>query len=140
MGTYKRELITTNKDLIDKWKIITSCLTAEHAGETDRNGQKRILSTLEILKPGTICTETYMLLSVFDTKAECINMFNYLKTRFVRELIAMTTSTQHMAKANFRFVPLQDFSRPWTEDDLYEKYKLTDPDIKFIEAMIKPME
>lgn len=140
MGTYKRELITTNKDLIDKWKIITSCLTAEHAGETDKNGQKRILSTLEILEPGTICTETYMLLSVFDTKDECINMFNYLKTRFVRELIAMTTSTQHMAKANFRFVPLQDFSRPWTEDDLYEKYKLTDPDIKFIEAMIKPME
>lgn len=140
LGTYKRELITTNKDLIDKWKIITSCLTAEHAGETDKNGQKKILSTLEILEPGTICTETYMLLSVFDTKDECINMYNYLKTRFVRELIAMTTSTQHMAKANFRFVPLQDFSRPWTEDDLYEKYKLTDPDIKFIETMIKPME
>lgn len=139
MGTYKRELITTNKDLIDKWKVITSCLTAEHAGETDKNGQKRILSTLEILEPGTICTETYMLLSVFDTKDECVNMFNYLKTRFVRELIAMTTSTQHMARANFRFVPLQDFSRPWTEDDLYEKYKLTDPDIKFIETMIKPM-
>lgn len=140
MGTYKRELITTNSDLIDKWKIITSCLTAEHAGETDKNGQKRILSTLEILEPGTICTETYMLLSVFDSKEECVNMFNYLKTRFVRELIAMTTSTQHMAKANFRFVPLQDFSRPWTEDDLYAKYKLTDKDIKFIETMIKPMD
>ncbi len=140
MGAYKRELITTNSDLIDKWKIITSCLTAEHAGETDKNGQKRILSTLEILEPGTICTETYMLLSVFDSKEECVNMFNYLKTRFVRELIAMTTSTQHMAKANFRFVPLQDFSRPWTEKDLYTKYKLTDKDIKFIEAMIKPMD
>jgi len=140
MGTYKRELITTNKDLIDKWKIITSCLTAEHAGETDKNGQKRILSTLEILEPGTLCTETYMLLSVFDSKDECVNMYNYLKTRFVRELIAMTTSTQHMAKANFRFVPLQDFSYPWTEKDLYAKYNLSDEDIKFIETMIKPMD
>lgn len=140
VGPYKRELVTTNKELIDKWKVITSCLTAEHAGETDKNGKKRILSTLEILEPGTICTETYMLLSVFDSKEECFNMYNYLKTRFVRELIAMTTSTQHMAKANFRFVPLQDFSRPWTEDDLYAKYKLTDKDIKFIEATIKPME
>ena len=140
MGAYKRDLISTNSDLIDKWKIITSCLTAEHAGETDKNGQKRILSTLEILEPGTICTETYMLLSVFDSKEECVNMFNYLKTRFVRELIAMTTSTQHMAKANFRFVPLQNFSHPWTEDDLYAKYKLTDKDIKFIETMIKPMD
>ena len=140
LGAYKRELVTTNKELIDKWKIITSCLTAEHAGETDKNGQKRILSTLEILEPGTICTETYMLLSVFDSKEECVNMYNYLKTRFVRELIAMTTSTQHMAKANFRFVPLQDFSRPWTEDDLYAKYNLSDEDVKFIETMIKPME
>lgn len=140
LGTYKRELVTTNKELIDKWKIITSCLTAEHAGETDKNGQKRILSTLEILEPGTICTETYMLLSVFDSKDECVNMYNYLKTRFVRELIAMTTSTQHMAKANFRFVPLQDFSCPWTENDLYAKYKLTEEDVKFIETMIKPMD
>ena len=140
LGSYKRELVTTNKELIDKWKIITSCLTAEHAGETDKNGQKRILSTLEILEPGTICTETYMLLSVFDSKEECVNMYNYLKTRFVRELIAMTTSTQHMAKANFRFVPLQDFSHPWTENDLYAKYNLNDEDVKFIEAMIKPME
>lgn len=140
LGSYKRELVTTNNELIDKWKIITSCLTAEHAGETDKNGQKRILSTLEILEPGTICTETYMLLSVFDSKAECINMYNYLKTRFVRELIAMTTSTQHLAKANFRFVPLQDFSRPWTERELYAKYDLSDEDVRFIETMIKPMD
>ena len=140
LGTYSRELVNTNKDLIDKWKIITSRLTAEHAGETDKNGQKRIFSTLEILEPGTICTETYMMLCVFDTKEECINMFNYLKTRFVRELVAMSTSTQQMSKANFRFVPLQDFSKPWTDAELYLKYGLTIDEIAFIESMIKPME
>ena len=140
IGLYERNLISTNKELIDKWKIVTSRLTAEHAGETDRNGQKRIFSTLEILEPGTICTETYMMLSVFDTKEECINMFNYLKTRFVRELVAMSTSTQQMSKANFRFVPLQDFSKPWTDTELYAKYKLTKDEIAFIESMIKPME
>jgi len=140
LGTYKRELITTNSELIDKWKIITSRLTGEHAGETDKNGQKKIFSVLEILEPGTICTETYMLLSTFDKKEECVNMFNYLKTRFVRALIAMSTSTQQMSRANFRFVPLQDFSHPWTEKDLYAKYNLTDKDIRFIETMIKPMD
>ena len=139
-GSYNSELLTVNKDLIYKWKIITSCLTAEHAGETDKNGQKRIFSTLEILEPGTICTETYMMLSVFDTQDECINMFKYLKTRFVRALVAMVTATQHMSKANFRFVPLQDFNRPWTDADLYAKYGLTDEEIQFIESMIKPME
>lgn len=140
VGPYDSELVTVNKELIEKWKIITSCLTAEHAGETDKNGQKRIFSTLEMLEPGTICTETYMLLSTFDSKETCSNMLQFLKTRFVRALVAMATSTQHLSKANFRFVPLQDFTRPWTDADLYAKYHLTDEEIQFIESMIKPMD
>ena len=140
VGPFSSDLVTTNKNLIGKWKIITSCLTAEHAGETDKNGQKRIFSTLEILEPGTICTETYMLLSAFDNKESCVNMLQFLKTCFVRALVAMVTATQHLSKANFRFVPLQDFSRPWTDADLYAKYGLTEEEIAFIESMIKPME
>ena len=140
IGPYNSDLVTVNKELIGKWKIITSCLTAEHAGETDKNGQKRIFSTLEILEPGTICTETYMLLNVFDNQQECINMLQFLKTRFVRAMVAMVTATQHLSKANFRFVPLQDFTRSWTDADLYEKYGLTEDEVSFIESMIKPME
>lgn len=140
IGPYSRDLITVNSNLIDQWKIVTSRLTAEHAGETDRNGQKRIFSILEILEPGTICTETYMMLCACASQMECTNMLQYLKTRFVRALIAMATSTQQMSKANFRFVPLQDFSKPWTDEELYKKYNLTEDEIAFIESMIKPME
>lgn len=35
---------------------------------------------------------------------------------------------------------MQDFSKPWTDAELYEKYGLTDEEIAFIESMIKPME
>lgn len=140
IGPYDRDCVTVNKDLIDSWKIVTSRLTAEHAGETDKNGQKRIFATLEMLEPGTICTETYMMLCTYKSKTECDNVLKYLKTRFVRALIAMATSTQQMSKANFRFVPLQDFTKPWTDEELYKKYNLTDDEIKFIESMIKPME
>ena len=139
VGPYRSDMITTNKDLIGKWKIILSCLTAEHAGETDRNGQKRIFSTLEILEPGQICTETYMLLSTFDNREACENMLGYLKTRFVRALIGMVTATQHLSRGNFRFVPVLDFTRSWTDGDLYAKYGLNDEEIAFIESLIKPM-
>ena len=37
-------------------------------------------------------------------------------------------------------VPQQDFSKSWTDEELYEKYGLTDDEIAFIESMIKPME
>ena len=40
----------------------------------------------------------------------------------------------------YRFVPMQDFSKPWTDAELYEKYALTKEEIAFIESMIKPME
>ena len=139
-GPYRRDMVSVNANLIDKWKVITSCLTAEHAGETDKNGQKRILSTLEVLPPGAICTETYMLLSTFDEETECLNMLNYLKTKFVRALIASVTSTQHLSKSNFRYVPLQDFNRSWTDDDLYTKYNLSQEEVSFIERTIKPMD
>lgn len=36
--------------------------------------------------------------------------------------------------------PLQEFSKTWTDAELYAKYGLTHEEIAFIEATIKPME
>ena len=41
---------------------------------------------------------------------------------------------------SYSFVPVQDFSKPWTDAELYAKYNLTEEEIAFIESMIKPME
>ena len=40
----------------------------------------------------------------------------------------------------YSFVPIQDFSKPWTDKELYEKYNLTQEEIEFIESMITSME
>ncbi len=39
----------------------------------------------------------------------------------------------------FELVPMQDFSKPWTDKELYEKYGLNESEIEFIESMIRPM-
>jgi hypothetical protein len=149
-GPYKTELVPINKDKINKWKVIASYLTAEHAGQTDSNGQKRILSSLDILKPGEICTETYLVLDYLDTKDEANALFKYMKTQLVRFLIAQLAATQHLSKDKFAFVPLQDFTSSsdidWSQSvadidrQLYKKYGLTDEETAFIERTIKPME
>ena len=54
-------------------------------------------------------------------------------------MLAVKISQDAMSKT-YRFVPMQDFSKPWTDAELYEKYALTDEEITFIESMIKPME
>ncbi|HQL89415.1 MAG TPA: hypothetical protein PLQ15_02350 [Syntrophales bacterium] len=42
-------------------------------------------------------------------------------------------------KKAYSFVPMQDFSKPWTDEELYQKYGLTEDEIAFIEKMVRPM-
>lgn len=136
-GPYARTRINVGTNLIDKWNVMLSYLTAEHAGQPDKNGQYRILSTLEILPPKTICTETYLLAGSFEDNLAAANLMSYLKTRFVRFLISLVAVSQHITKDCFTFVPIQDFSRSWSDEELYEKYGLTNDEITFIETLIK---
>ena len=91
-------------------------------------------------EPGTCSSNTYNVFILGDNREEADNLVTYLKTRFVRYLVAIRTSTQDMAPKSFEFVPVQDWSRPWNDDDLYEKYGLTDDEISAIEATIPVMD
>ena len=139
-GPFNRSDVTSGEDWIDKWKLMTSIRTQEHAGQADKDGKKRILSRTEIMPPKVICTESYIVINVQETETEIKNVFSYIKTKFVRFLMSLVTSSQAINKQSFSLVPLQDFSKPWTDAELYAKYKLTDDEIAFIESMIKPME
>ena len=140
IGPFRRTDIKTGADMIDRWKIIISYLTAEHAGQPDRNGQFRIVSTMEKLRPQTVCSETYLVAGAFDTQAEADNFMLYLKTRFARFLLAQIAVTQHISRAAFAFVPAQDFTKPTSDPELYRKYHLTEEEISFMERMIKKMD
>ena len=139
-GRYRRSAVKAGREYIDKWKVMLSYLSAEHAGQPDKNGQFKVLSTMELLPPGHICTETYLLAGWFDTESEAANLLAYLKTRFVRFLVGQIAVSQHITKSCFSFVPMQDFSKAWTDRELYAKYGLTEEETAFIESMIKPME
>lgn len=139
-GPFSRNDVTSGEDWIDKWKLMTSIRTQEHAGQADKDGKKRILSRTEIMPPKVICTESYIVINVQETETEIKNVFSYIKTKFVRFLMSLVTSSQAINKQSFSFVPIQDFSKPWTDEELYKKYNLSEDEIAFIESMIKPME
>jgi site-specific DNA-methyltransferase (adenine-specific) len=132
--------VSSNVDLIGKWKTMMSKTGAEHAGQSDSKGMKRVISRIGVLSPNEICSESYLLLSVFDSKEEAENLVGYMKTKFARFLLSSILLTQNIAKDKFQLIPLQDFTKPWTDAELYAKYGLTDEEIAFIESMIKPME
>ena len=59
-GPFPREKVTSGIEWIDRWKVFTSYLTHDHAGQSDSEGKRRIISILEVAGPGKICTETYL--------------------------------------------------------------------------------
>lgn len=90
-------------------------------------------------EPNTCCTETYLVIGPFSSKQECKNVISYMETKFFRFLVLLQKPTQHATQKVYKFVPLQDFSKPWSDKELYAKYNLTKDEIDYIESMIRPM-
>nr|WP_295898466.1 Eco57I restriction-modification methylase domain-containing protein [uncultured Alistipes sp.] len=138
-GPYRRDEITVGRELIDKWKVITSYVGYDHAGNPGKDGKRRVFSKIDILPPGTICTETYLVVGSFDTEQEAKNLVAYMKTLFFRFLVAQCMYSHHITKEAYRLVPIQDFSQSWTDEKLYAKYGITDEEFLYIKTTIRTM-
>jgi hypothetical protein len=119
--------------------VFLSGTASEHGGQADKNGTRRVFSLILTGKPGTACTETYLVAGRYSTEAEAKNLGAYLRTKFVRFLVALRTNTQHLYSERFAFVPRLPMDRDWTDEMLYKKYDITRDEIAFIESMIRPM-
>jgi site-specific DNA-methyltransferase (adenine-specific) len=140
LGRINREKVLSGFDILEKWKVIVSKVSFEHAGVPDKDGMMRVLSVVQKLPPNSVCTESYLVAGSFNTEAEADNLICYLQTKFVRFLLMQMLASMNMSKTTYSFVPTQDFSKPWTDKELYEKYGLTEDEITFIESTIKPMD
>ena len=73
-----------------------------------------------------------------------------MTTKFLRFAVGMLKTSQDLYQIVYSFVPLQDFSETsdidWNKSideidyQLQTKYNLSEEEIAFIEATIKPME
>ena len=128
--------IPRNRDRIYSYKVLIPRSGNPGFGNT-------IIGKPKISEPKTCSSNTYMVAIPNDrnlTQKEANNLCLYIRTKFVRLLVATKTSTQSTPPDAFQFVPLQDFSKPWTDEELYAKYELDKDEIAFIESMIRPME
>lgn len=140
-GYVSRSEILKGTEYIDKYKIIVGRFVPSNGELNVKPGEGyRVLTTPRILNVEEINTETYIDTAVFDTINEAINYRDYLCTKFARYLLRQAITSVNVTRECFAFVPLQDFSKPWTDAELYAKYNLTADEIAFIESMIKPME
>ena len=76
-------------------------------------------------EPNSVCSQTYLVIG-YDpkhnlTKEQCNNIISYIHTRFFRYLVSIKKLTQNGPRGVYQFVPLQDFFKPWTDEELYAK-------------------
>jgi len=136
-GYVSREEVTKNAEFIDEWQVVTSRSTS--VPEEDNGQVLREVQTF-ISEPGSVVTESYVVVASFKQEQFARNCLSYLKTKFFRILCQVTIVSPDVSARTFDLVPIQDFSRPWTDDDLYKKYGLEDDEITFIESNIKSMK
>lgn len=102
-------------------------------------------------QPNTGYTQTFISIGCFDNEFEGKALLKYLKTKFCRTMLGIKKTTQNnKTQETWSKVPLLDYtpnsdidwtrSIPEIDQQLYEKYGLSEQEIAFIEEKIKPME
>ena len=87
-----------------------------------------------------VSSETYLCIGPFDSKRQADSVLSYLSCRLTRLLILLHKPTQHTARKVYEFVPTQNWTKRWTDEDLYAKYGISASEIAFIEKVVRPME
>jgi site-specific DNA-methyltransferase (adenine-specific) len=137
VGYVARSKITKERSVFDKWKVFIG-RAAPGTGNRDTYPH-RIISTPFIGEPGSISSWTYMYIGPFDTKNQAESVLSYLACRLTRFLILLHKPSQDTTRKVYTFVPIQNWTRRWTDADLYAKYALSASEITFIEKIVRPM-
>lgn len=131
IGYVSSESVNANKDWVDKYKILIPKAWGSGKESTDW------LQPF-IVEPHSVCTETYLVIGPFDDKKTAENAISYIKTRFFHAMVSLLKISQNAARGVYNLVPMQDFNKQWTDEELYRKYEFTDKEIAYIESTIKP--
>lgn len=136
-GPFQRKNIAVGVDLIDKWKVITSYVAYDHAGNPGSDGRRKVFSKIATLPPRSICTETYLVIGSYETEQEANNLIGYMKTRFFRFLVSQFMYSHHLTRAAYEFVPILDMREEWNDEKLVRKFGITQDEFSFIESKIR---
>ena len=137
VGYVARSEIAKERDVFDKWKVFIG-RAAPGTGNKDSYPHK-IISTPFLGEPGSISSWTYMFIGPFDSKSEAESVLSYLTCRLTRFLILLHKPSQDTTRRVYTFVPNQEWTKKWTDEELYKKYGISANEISFIEKVVRPM-
>ena len=138
----KKEYIDVGENY-SKWKVIIP--------KSNGSGSiGEVLSTPLIGTPFIGYTQTYLGIGALDSEDEANALYKYVCSKFARVCLGILKITQDNPPEKWAYVPLQNFTSDsdidWSksireiDQQLYQKYGLTDEEIEFIETHVKEMK
>jgi site-specific DNA-methyltransferase (adenine-specific) len=121
--------IFKNADWISKYKVLVPYAVGSGNPKTD------VLKPI-LAPPGTACTETYLVIGPFDSKAEAQNAISYINTKFFHFMLTLRKNTQHATRKVYDYVPAVDLSKSWNDEQLCQYFQLNNAEQKFINSLI----
>ena len=133
--------IPKNPDISKLYKVYIPAASWGSAKEFD----DPVLGKPFLGEPNSVCSQTYLVIGYQQTQkklteVECENIRIYISTKFFRYLVSLKKHTQNGPRGVYQFVPMQDFSKAWTDEKLNKRYGLTKEEIEFIDKRIRPMD
>jgi len=116
----KKDSIKNNK--LGKWQIITP--SAAHGAFSG-------FGNLIIGRPDDVYSETYISFTI-NTEIEATSLLSYMKCRLPNMLLSLRKISHNISNDTCKWIPLPPLDKEWTDEDVYEHFKLTDHDIKLI--------
>jgi hypothetical protein len=118
------------KKYINSWKIIVA-----KASPGDDTLPHSIISMPILSEPGSVCTDSHLVVSIVKNQKAGKSLIEYMKTSFFRFMMLLAKNNQNMNKSVFRFVPNLQYSSDMNLYKMFDiqKYK------EFIESVIKPI-
>ena len=127
-----RDDIPARAELAEQYKVVCGRIISNDSS---------VVRNINIAGKGSVCTSSWGILYAGEDLQIARNVASYTMTKFFRYMTKLLCEDGVIAVSPYRFelVPMQDFSKQWTDQELYEKYNLTEEEIAYIEKTIKAM-
>jgi hypothetical protein len=130
------EVLEDRHGVLAKWKVFTP--SAGWGGNAYTGGPTPVISQIFVGGKMSACIETYIVTGAFSNKNEADNYAIYMRTKFYRFMLSLRVISQHINTQKFSWVPdMGDYSRTYSDADLYSHFGLSRKEIEHIDKTIK---
>ena len=105
-----------------KWKVITARAAHEH---------KSGFGNTFIGNPNEVHTKSYISFNV-NSEEEAKSLLSYMRCKLPNFMLSLRKNSQDISESTCKWIPLPPLNKEWTDDEVYQHFKLSEEDIKLI--------